>query len=391
MKILLVSDYGTRDGGAEIATLLLRDGLRRRGHEVLFFASTARTTRAVSEADVHCHGTTHGYRLLLQTANISARRGLRRVLAEFQPDVVHVGLFLTQLSPLILPLLRDVPSVYHAHWLRSICPTGFKLLPNDSACVKPAGIACLRSGCLPLHDWLAIMGQMQLWRRWHGVFDRIVANSEATRAALEAEGLTNIVVIPCGVRPGPARSEFAPFPTAFFSGRLTRQKGVHVLLDAWRTVALEIPQARLLIAGDGPERAALEQAAGAGVTFLGSVPHADLNEIARGAWIQVVPSVGFEPFGLVAVEGMMRGSAVVAARSGGLADLVEHNVTGRLTEPGDRDGLADTLVAMLSDRKLCEQMGDRGRRIATERYGDALYVERFARLYESLIADSRYA
>ena len=389
MKVLLVNDYGTRDGGAEIATLLLRDGLRRLGHDVLLFTSAAHAAGTVTEADVSCYGTTRESRTLLQTANLSARRGLGRVLADFQPDVVHVGLFLTQLSPLILPLLRDVPSVYHAHWLRAICPTGSKLLPDESACTHPVGRACWRSGCLPLHDWLPLMGQMHLWRRWRGVFDRVVANSDATRTALEAEGFANVVVIPCGVAPASARAAFADVPTVLCSGRLTRQKGVHVLLDAWRTIARKIPGARLIIAGDGPERAELERVAPAGATFLGAVPHDELHEIARGAWIQVVPSVGVEGFGLVAVEAMMRGSAVVATRAGGLPEVVEHDVTGRLTEAGDRDDLAATVIAMLRDRRLCEQMGERGRRIAEERYGDGLYVERFVALYETMLAEHR--
>jgi glycosyltransferase involved in cell wall biosynthesis len=389
MKILLVSDYGTREGGAEIVTLHLRDGLRKRGHDARLFASTAHTAGTNNEADVVCHGTTGSHRTLLQTANLSARRELRRVLADFQPDVVHVGLFLTQLSPLILPLLRNVPSVHYAHWLRAICPTGFKLLPDDTTCATPAGAVCLRSGCLPLRDWVPIMAQMRMWRRWRSVFNRIVANSDATRAMLIAEGFTDVSVIPCGITLGPPPSGFTDAPTVLFCGRLTRQKGTHILLDAWRTVATRIPNARLLIAGDGPERKALEESTPRGVSFLGSVPHPELNELARGAWVQVVPSIGFEPFGLVAAEGMMRGSAVVATRTGGLAEVVDHGVTGFLTEPGNREGLADSIVTLLSDRAACEEMGKRGRRRSEEQYGDDLYVDRFVTLYESVIAVKR--
>src|SRR5690349_13212871 len=109
MKILLVNDYGTPDGGAEIATLSLRDGLRRRGHEALLFATSPRNN-VQSLADIHCAGA-GGYRgRLVQTANFGARAALQRAIVDMQPDVVHVGLFLTQLSPLILQPLRDVPS-----------------------------------------------------------------------------------------------------------------------------------------------------------------------------------------------------------------------------------------------------------------------------------------
>ena len=130
MRILLVGDYGTPEGGAEIATIQLRDGLRRLGHDARLFASSAQTSMSPSVADEHCFGTTSSFRTLVQTANPSAAHSLRRVLRAYQPDVVHVGVFLTQLSPLILPLLRGRTSVYHAHWLRAICPTGMKVLPS---------------------------------------------------------------------------------------------------------------------------------------------------------------------------------------------------------------------------------------------------------------------
>ena len=389
MKILLVNDYGTPDGGAEIATLSLRDGLRRRGHEALLLATAARDG-VTSQADIECTGAGAGYRgRLVQTANLSARRTLERTLARFQPDVVHVGLFLTQLSPLILPLLRGVPSVYYAHWLRIVCPTGSKQLPNDRICRDSAGTACLRQGCLPVRDWLPLMAQLHLTQRWRGAFCRVVANSEATRAALEAEGFTNIIVIPCGVPSVAPRPSLSGRPVACFTGRLTRQKGVHVLLAAWRMVREQLPDAQLLIAGDGPERRALEAAAPAGVTFLGAVPHEQLDHSTAAAWIQVVPSAGFEGLGLAAVEAMMRGLAVIASRIGGLSEVVRPDVTGVLVEPNDPAQLSTALLALLRDPRRCEQMGARGRELAEQSFSQDAYVDRLVALYEGLVAEGR--
>ena len=388
MKILLVNDYGTPDGGAEIATLSLRDGLRRRGHEAKLFATTGRRGVA-SEADIQCAGGPAGYRgRLVQTANFDARRTLARTLAEFRPDVVHVGLFLTQLSPLILPLLRDVPSVYYAHWLRTICPTGFKQLPNDAMCGSSPGTTCLRGGCLPLRDWLPLMVQMEMTGRWRGVFRRVVANSDATRAALEAEGFRNVSVIRCGVPAAPPRQPAAgTVPVACFAGRLTRQKGVHVLLEAWPTVRAQVPDARLVIAGDGPERRALQALTTDGVSFLGAVPHRELDRATASAWVHVAPSSGFEPLGLAAIEAMMRGQPVVASRTGGLSEVVESGVTGLLVEPNDVPGLAAALVSLLRDRQRCETMGARGRDVAQRTFSEDAYVDRLVALYEELVAE----
>ena len=126
-------------GGAEIATLSLRDELRKRGHDARLFSSSARAGEGFSHADYECFGTTSLFRTLLQTANPWAYRRLANVLARFKPDVIHVTMFLTQLSPLILPLLRKVPSLYHVVWYRPICPIGTKLLSDGSACNVPLG------------------------------------------------------------------------------------------------------------------------------------------------------------------------------------------------------------------------------------------------------------
>lgn len=385
MRILLVSDYAAGEGGAEIMTRQLRDGLRARGHDARWFASTGHLATANSEADAECFGTVGPFRTLVQSANPAAVAGLGRVLDEFQPDVVHVGMFLTQLSPLILPMLRGRASVYHAHWLRAICPTGAKLLPDDRRCTTRAGHACLRSGCLPMHDWLPVMLQLQLLRRWQRFFTRTVANSVATKNALLAEGFPVSDVIACGVEPPRISATFSDVPTAIFSGRLTRQKGVHVLLDAWASVTRVVPSARLLIAGDGPERTALQQHAPQTVEFLGHLAPPDLERIASEAWVQVVPSMGFEAFGLVAVEAMMRGQAVIASRIGGLPEIVDPSTTGMLVEPGDAAALAESLCALLQDRARCQKLGAEGQRVAQTKFTIATHVDRFVALYRELL------
>ena len=94
MKVLLINDYGTSTGGAELLTISLRDDLRALGHDARLFATTARPNNALSQADYHCLGTLGSWRIALQTANPWAYWKLRQVLREFQPDVVHVNLFL---------------------------------------------------------------------------------------------------------------------------------------------------------------------------------------------------------------------------------------------------------------------------------------------------------
>src|ERR1700685_766742 len=218
MRILLISDYATPTGGAELMVLSLRDALRRRGHDARLFASSARPLGLPSQADYECFGIASRLRGLIQVGNPSAFWRLRQVLREFQPDVAHVRLFLGQLSPAILPLLRDIPALHHVAWYRSICPIGTKMLPDGASCHEPAGIACLRHQCFPAWAWPSTMLQMNLSRRWQGSFNIVVANSYATERRLEQEGVHPVEVIWNGVPVRALRGPLAEHPTVVFAG-----------------------------------------------------------------------------------------------------------------------------------------------------------------------------
>jgi len=390
VKVLLVNDYGTETGGTERVVITLRDALRRLGHEVRFFSSTARPLAARTVADYTCLGTTSRWRTLLQTANPWAVRALRAALAEFRPDLVDVRLFLTQLSPSILPLLRDVPSLLLLDSYRSICPTGTKLLPDGSVCGERAGWVCHRAGCLPARDWAALSLQMATWRRRLSVFDRILACSEWVQARLAREGIPVEGVVPNGVPSADAHPPAGTEPVVCFAGRLVREKGADVLLEATASLVGEFPGLRLLVAGDGPERRALVRRCDAlalskTVDFLGHLDPAERERRFAGAWVQVVPSRWEEPFGLVAAEAMLRGTAVVASDAGGLSEVLDFGRSGVLVPPSDPKALADGVRALLRSRARCEALGASGRERALEHYGAERQADRMSEIYASLV------
>jgi glycosyltransferase involved in cell wall biosynthesis len=389
MKILLINDYGAQIGGAEVMTFGLRNALRRQGHDVRVFTSSAGTSGHPRLADYQCYGTLSSYRTVLQTFNPSAYRHLRRVLREFQPDVVHVRMFLTQLSPLILLLLRKVPSLYHVVWYRPICLTGTKMLPTKSLCQHSVGVACHQHGCVPLRDWIFLRFQMWLWRRWRHAFKRVVANSGAVRADLLAEGIGPVDVVHNGVEAGPSTRLLSPRPVAVFAGRLVPEKGVDILLRAFAIVAAKIPEARLLIAGEGPERDHLQGLArnlgiAKEVSFIGFIPREQMKDRFAHAWVQVVPSRWAEPFGLVAVEAMMSGIAVIASSIGGLGEIVDDARTGFLVSPEDSHALAEKLVDLLTDRTRAEAMGQAGRMLAEARFTADHQCRQFLSIYDQM-------
>ena len=390
MKILLVNDYATPTAGAERLTLAMRDGLRARGHQVRVFASAAQLIPGESFADATCYGTNTRLQTLTSTVNLSAARALEREIRDFAPDVVHVQMFLWQLSPAILPVLRRVPSVYYAMTFKPVCPTGLKWLPSGTACTVRAGAVCLRSGCLTLAGFGPLMLQRQLWRRRRGAFDAIVCVSRAVQRHLESDGIATREVIAPGTLPASARSPLGGPPTATFAGRLTPEKGADVLLRAFRSVRDRVPDARLILAGSGPHADALRELAARldltdAVEMPGQLDAAGVAGVCERSWAHVVPSRWPEPFGLSATEAMMRGIAVVASDLGGLADIVLDGVTGMRVPPGDDARLADALTRVLSDRALAERLGAAARERAHESYSMDQCLSRFERVYDSLL------
>lgn len=390
MRILMVNDYGTAaSGGVETVMLRLRSALRERGHDVRLFTSSADGPARHDAGHTVCFGTLTAARTPLQAFNPWAARALRRAVRAFRPDVVHLNIFLTQLSPAILPALQDVPVLFHAHWYRAVCPVGTKRLPDGSDCREPWGAPCLARGCLSLRAWLPLMAQRRALRRHRRIIDRVIACGAPVRERLLEAGWDEVEVVWNGVRASLAPPALAERPTVVFAGRLSREKGVDVLLDAFARVARELPDARLLLAGDGPLRATVERQIaehdlGSRVHRPGWVASGALDALARGAWVQAVPSLWDEPFGNAAAEALMRGTAVVVSARGSLPELVEHGCSGLVVEAGRPDALASALLQILRDRTLAERMGAEGRRFAASRLTESAFVNRMIELYTAV-------
>jgi glycosyltransferase involved in cell wall biosynthesis len=326
--------------------------------------------------------------------NVSAARALAREIRTFEPDVVQVHMFLWQLSPSILDVLRDVPSVYWAMTFKAVCPTGLKWLPSGAPCVERAGLVCLTGGCLTLPGFGPLMLQRFRWRRRRGAFDAIVCCSAAVQRALEADGIATREVIWPGTMPRRPSPPLRSPPTVTFTGRLVAEKGVDVLVRAFRAVRERQPDARLLIAGAGPLDGTLRTlVAQLGLTgsveLVGQLDDEGISSLLDVSWVHVVPSRWPEPFGLSCTEAMMHGVAVIASEIGGLADIVEHGVTGLGVPPGDELALSEAMSHLLADRSVAERLGGAGRARAQELFSLDASVARFERVYDELLHPSQ--
>ena len=165
-----------------------------------------------------------------------------------------------------------------------------------------------------------------------------------------------------------------------YIGALEHVKGIDVLMEAWRAVRRRVPDATLVIAGDGDlrERVARD-ATGLGVELLGAVPHAQVSSVLDAARFLVVPSRS-EGLGRVVWEAFARARPVIGSAVGGIPELVVEGVTGVLVPPGDTDALADAIVTALEDEAATAAMGDRARQAAERRDPGREFEEGIARL-----------
>jgi len=173
--------------------------------------------------------------------------------------------------------------------------------------------------------------------------------------------------------PAPRASDVAVFdvgerPVLAFAGRLTAQKDLGRALDAMR----ELTDARLLIAGDGPERASLEAAAGERVEFLGPLPRAEALGLLRAADASILTSA-WENFPHGVVESLAVGTPVIATRTGGVAEVVHDGENGLLVEPGDTDAFVAAVRRYLDDSELRERLRAAAAPSVAEYDADAVY------------------
>jgi glycosyltransferase involved in cell wall biosynthesis len=390
MRILIVNDYGVLSGGAERVTVDLRDGMRARGHDARIFASTAQPLSLANEADYTCFGHDEWPRRLLQVANPAAVLALRRVLAEFRPEIVHVRMFLTQLSPLILSPLRGLPTLLHVGNSQTICPLNTRVLPDGSVCGYRAGIACYRQGCVSAFGLARTEVQLGLWRRRRAICRLIVANSHALADTLRANDVNVDEVIWNGTRPVAARPPLQNRPTLAFAGRLVAKKGVDVLLHALALIVQRLPTAHLLVVGEGEERARLERLVldlglGEHVTLCGHLGGPEVYRQLATAWVQALPSRYPEPFANAVAEAMMRGTAVVGTAAGGTPELVRDGITGFLVPMGEVKPLAERLLQLLGDRGMAERFGGAARTIALAELTTDRMIGQFESVYARLV------
>jgi glycosyltransferase involved in cell wall biosynthesis len=312
---------------------------------------------------------------LAAVANRSATRELSRQITRFRPDVLHVHTPFPLMSPAVFWTARrhGVPTVATLHSFRYSCIAA-TLRRDGEICedcvgtrLKTAGI---RHRCY--HDSAAASAALTaslVLHRTAGTFrDRIdrflpltaFAGDVLVRDGVPAEHIT--VKPNCVSDPGPVRDYAGRDDVVLFAGRLVEEKGVDTLLQAWARA--DTAGARLVVAGDGPMSAQVQDAAqqDASIEFLGWTDQQRLTELQRRARATVVPSQWYEAGPpLVLLQALGAGTPVLASDLDNISASVREEGAGLTFSTGDTDDLATRLGTLLCDDSLARSCSDAAR------------------------------
>lgn len=374
MRILIANDARTGAGGVETYLSSLIDPLVKRRHAVaLLHAGSSRqpgpVTIAVSDS--------------WSTADEGAERAFAHARA-WCPDVCYSN----NMRPLQIDerLAVEWRTVKMMHGYFGTCVSGQKTLrfPHVAACERRCGPGCLlcylprRCGA---RNPVRMAAEYKWSTRQQRLFSRyaeIIVASDHMRRQYAAQGIAEerLHAIPLFAAAPPAVTADGPPIDVLFLARMTPLKGGDLLLHAVSRASRVLSRAiAVTLAGDGPERQALERLArslGVRASFPGWVDPGERGRLFARAALVAVPSVWPEPFGLVGLEAAPFGVPAVAFEVGGISAWLTHESNGMLVPPrAGAEGLGHAIAHVLHDRALRLRLSNGARAVATRLSPDA--------------------
>jgi glycosyltransferase involved in cell wall biosynthesis len=385
MKVLLVHNFYREPGGEDLVYADEGRMLESRGHEVIRYTADNDEISGLST-------------LALAGRTLWSRRSyqaVRQLIARERPQVAHVHNTFPLISPSVYYAARaeGVPVVQTLHNYRLICPAAV-CFRDGAVCTDCLGRAVcwpgVRHACYRgSHTESAAVATMLAVHRLAGSWQRkvsvYVALTELALGMFVEAGLpaSKFVVKPNFVDPDPGPGSGSG-GYALFVGRLSVEKGVRTLLNAWRLVEGSVP---LLVVGDGPLAPDVKTASESvrGITWLGRRGPGEIHSLLRDAACLVFPSECYETFGRVIVEAFAAATPVIAARHGAAAELVRDGITGLHFRPGDSQDLAGKVRRLGADPSARRRLGAAARRDFETRYTSDVNYRSLLDIYQCAI------
>jgi len=356
MRLLSVHNRYLIRGGEDEVREAEERLLREKGHQIETYEEDNERVAALSKLQV----------ALKTVWSTEAYTAMRTQLRRQAYDIVHVQNFFPLISPSVYYAAKaeGVPVVQTLHNYRLLCNNAY-FFRDGRVCedclgkfVPFPGVvhACYRENRAGSAVVAAMLTVHRAMRTWSNMVDVYIALTEFARQKFIEGGLPaeKIMIKPNFVYPDLGQGEGSG-GYAIFVGRLSPEKGIDTLLTTWKTLGSKIP---LKIVGDGPLSPQVAEAAERfpGVEWLGRRPLKEVYELIGEAAFLVFPSEWYETFGRVAIEAFAKGTPVIAANIGAIAELIDNGRTGILYCPGQPEDLRTKVEWALTHPSELAQM-----------------------------------
>jgi glycosyltransferase involved in cell wall biosynthesis len=393
LKILIVHNAYQQPGGEDVAFSQEQQMLERAGQQVVVYRR--------SNWEVEAYRGIRRISLAKRTIWASdTRQEFAQLLSREKPDVVHVHNTFVMISPSIYSACYEagVPVVQTLHNFRLFCPvaTFFRDGHLCQECVEHSLARSVEYACYNgSHSATAVVALMLLYHRrrdtWNREISCFVALSEFARSKFVEGGLPaeRIFVKPNFVYPDPqARTGQGDY--AVYVGRLSPEKRVATLVQAWKRLHFDIP---LRIIGDGPDREKLEEQAAkdrlTSVHFEGRLPREETLAAINNSRFLVFPSDLCESFPVTLAESFACGVPVICSGIGSMKEIVDHGRTGLHFATGDPEDLARKVEWAWTHLSEIQEMGKESRKEYEAKYTAQKNYPILMNIYERTIASKK--
>ena len=399
LHIVMIHNRYQYAGGEDVSTDADVQLLREYGHRVTLIEVHNDVIKAFSPFKK--------LKLFAQTAwNFRVYREMQSQFQKLKPDLVHVQNFFPLFSPSVHAAARylNIPTIQHLHNFRLGCLNGY-LLRNGEICDVCVGHNPWRGviyGCYRQSEIASFavwsMITINRWRRtWTQDVSGFITPSQFAANKLKEIGIKGdlLYVKPNVINPpvfNNSESKVFNQPNFLFVGRLSPEKGVLILLEAW--AALNRPDWQLTILGDGAEKSKLEQFVTdlglKNVELLGYLPPAKILKVMQSATAITVPSQWYETFGRVIVEAFACGKPVLASDMGALSEIITSEYNGFLI-PSDRpservSAWTEKLHWCGTNLKSMQTMGHNAYKTYQESYTTSANYQQLMKIYDSVLS-----
>lgn len=394
MKVLMVNKFLYPNGGSETYIFKLGEYLSAHRHEVQYFGMEHegrivgnRVNAYTSDMDFHGGSKLSKLTYPIKTIYSSeARKQIRKVLEDFQPDVVHLNNFNYQLTPSIIvetvawrkKTKKKCKIVYTAHDGQLVCPNHLFKNPNTNQicerCIDGRFINCTKGKCVHGSAAKSLIGTAEayFWK-WKGTYkylDTIICCSEFFKTKLDHNPILAKKTI--AIHNFIDKVEWKDTEKkdyVLYFGRFSEEKGIGTLIQACK----ELPKIQFVFAGSGPME---DQFKGiSNIQNVGFKTGTALEQLIREARFSIYPSEWYENCPFSVMESQMYGTPVLGADIGGIPELIKDGETGELFKSGDKNDLKKKIQNLWSDKDTVDKYIENCRNIDfddTERYSAKL-------------------